>query len=411
MYRYNGSSWTQLGSTITDSGSGTTDFGWNVKISADGNTFIIGASNLASANNGQFASVYRYDSSNGWVLSQKFTGTSAFGTGVDITPDGNTVVISACPYGVTNGIHYSEVHEYNTTTSSWSQKGSAIVESDPELTLGMSVSISSDGNRFVIGGGRFTSKVYEYASSSWSQLGINLSGNGSYTNEVRISADGNTVGRHVHYGASTIFIWEYTTDWNQISQTSNFTTNTVYERFDMSEDALTVAARGHKNVGDFVEVHQYSNGSWTQVGSDITAEVAGDKIGYNCALSANGKQLAVTARFNDGGGTDSGHVRVYTIEGSASPYVVTVVNGVFNIDGDAQPSLTFTSGTTYVFDQSDTSNTGHPLVIGTTADNSGSLVSYQTVVGTPGLPGAYTSFTATADTVYYFCYYHPGMGA
>ena len=93
-------------------------------------------------------------------------------------------------------------------------------------------------------------------------------------------------------------------------------------------------------------------------------------------------------------------------------YTVTVTGtpSVFYISVDEKPQLTFTSGSTYVFDQSHTSNTGHPLVIGTIPDNSGSLVS-QTVVGTPGQPGAYTSFTATAETVYYFCYYHPGMGA
>ena len=95
---------------------------------------------------------------------------------------------------------------------------------------------------------------------------------------------------------------------------------------------------------------------------------------------------------------------------STSPYVVTVANGVFNIDGVAQPTLTFTSGNTYAFDQSDSSNAGHPLVIGTTADDNTTLVT-QTVVGTPGQAGAYTEFTATATTVYYFCYNHSGMGA
>jgi hypothetical protein len=38
------------------------------------------------------------------------------------------------------------------------------------------------------------------------------------------------------------------------------------------------------------------------------------------------------------------------------------------------------------------------------------MISYQTVVGTPGQPGAYTSFTATEETVYYFSYETPDMG-
>ena len=95
--------------------------------------------------------------------------------------------------------------------------------------------------------------------------------------------------------------------------------------------------------------------------------------------------------------------------GTAIEKVVTVANGVFNIDNVARPLLTFTSGDTYVFDQSDSSNAGHILVIGTTIDDNTTLVT-QTVMGTPGQAGAYTSFTATATTVYYFCYNHSGMG-
>ena len=100
------------------------------------------------------------------------------------------------------------------------------------------------------------------------------------------------------------------------------------------------------------------------------------------------------------------------VVGTVPNYAVTVSGNpaVFYLDNIAQPTLTFTSGSTYVFDQSDSSNDGHPLVIGTTADDNTTLVT-QTVVGTPGQAGAYTQFTATATTVYYFCYNHSGMGA
>ena len=411
VYRYSSGSWTQLGSTITDSGSGTTEFGWNVSISADGNTFIVGASESAGDNNdGQFASVYRYNSTNGWVLSQKFTGTRAFGHGVDITPDGNTVVISACPYQLgTSGIFYAEIHTYDTSTSTWSQKGSDIVDSRDS---GYSVSISSDGNTFALGGGYHYAKVYRYANSSWSQLGSTITESGvSYmSTNLALSADGNTVACHA-YTNQNIYVYEYTTDWNKISTISN-TTSVFLRRFHFSNDASTIITSS--KVGDYVQVLEYTNNSWTQVGTNINAEVSGDQIGFSCALSADAKQFAVTAPRNDGGGNNSGHVRVYTIESESqqatSPYVVTVANGVFNIDGVAQPTLTFTSGNTYAFDQSDSSNAGHPLVIGTTADDNTTLVT-QTLVGTPGQAGAYTQFTATATTVYYFCYNHSGMGA
>jgi hypothetical protein len=95
-----------------------------------------------------------------------------------------------------------------------------------------------------------------------------------------------------------------------------------------------------------------------------------------------------------------------------STYTVTVSGDpdVFYIDETPQPNFTFTAGETYVFDQSDPSNTGNQLVLGTTSDLSSSLISYQTVVGTPGQPGAYTSFTASGETVFYFSYETPEMG-
>jgi len=94
------------------------------------------------------------------------------------------------------------------------------------------------------------------------------------------------------------------------------------------------------------------------------------------------------------------------------PYIVTVSGDpdVFYIDETPQPNLTFTAGETYVFDQSDPLNTGNQLVLGTVPDLSSSMISYQTVVGTPGQPGAYTTFTATEETVYYFSYETPDMG-
>jgi hypothetical protein len=94
---------------------------------------------------------------------------------------------------------------------------------------------------------------------------------------------------------------------------------------------------------------------------------------------------------------------LYTVTVSGSPPVLY-------IDGSANPNLTFTSGDTYIFDLSHNSNTGNTLVLGTVPDSSTDLIDYQTVVGTPGQPGAYTTFTASGETVYYYSFETPGMG-
>ena len=51
--------------------------------------------------------------------------------------------------------------------------------------------------------------------------------------------------------------------------------------------------------------------SQVQIGDDIDGEAAGDKSGNNVSLSANGNIVAISSPFNNGNGTDSGHVRVY----------------------------------------------------------------------------------------------------
>lgn len=54
------------------------------------------------------------------------------------------------------------------------------------------------------------------------------------------------------------------------------------------------------------------NGDWTQKGSDIDGEADDDYSGHSVSLSNNGTIVAIGAIGNDGGGgSNSGHVRVY----------------------------------------------------------------------------------------------------
>jgi len=54
----------------------------------------------------------------------------------------------------------------------------------------------------------------------------------------------------------------------------------------------------------------------TQMGLDIDGEAANDYSGTSVALSADCKTVAIGASQNDGAGGDSGHVRVYELNGS-----------------------------------------------------------------------------------------------
>ena len=53
------------------------------------------------------------------------------------------------------------------------------------------------------------------------------------------------------------------------------------------------------------------NGLAQQLGSDIDGEAAGDESGWSVAMNDNGDRIAIGANFNDGNGSDAGHVRVF----------------------------------------------------------------------------------------------------
>ena len=101
-------------------------------------------------------------------------------------------------------------------------------------------------------------------------------------------------------------------------------------------------------------------------------------------------------------------------------YAITVASYLgankYYIDGSRQATLTLTEGQTFRLDQSDSSNSGHPLRFSTTSDGThGGGSEYTTGVttnGTPGSSGAYTEITvaSSAPTLYYYCTNHSGMG-
>ena len=107
----------------------------------------------------------------------------------------------------------------------------------------------------------------------------------------------------------------------------------------------------------------------------------------------------------------------------AATYTVAVVSNpgtpppdnVYTINGVTQQAITLTEGNTYRFDQSDSTNSGHPLTAGREDGGTLSTDIVAIQVGTPGTAGAFTDIIVrpgtAGETADYICTQHANMGA
>ena len=177
--------------------------------------------------------------------------------------------------------------------------------------------------------------------------------------------------------------------------------------------SVTVAISGFVSIsGSVGSVSVEEGGVVSTTGSSSTGSV-----GSVTVLIAN----VISAVTGSAGTASVGSV---TVASNVTNYAVTVASGTnsygtgnkFYIDGSVSPTLTLNEGSTYWFDQSDSTNGTHPLRFSTTANGTwGGGSEYTTGVtttGTPGSAGAYTKITVAsgAPTLYYYCTNHSGMG-
>jgi gliding motility-associated-like protein len=204
VFTRSGNIWTQQGSKLVGSGAiGTSQQGWNVSVSADGNTAMIGG---FSDNGGVGAAWVYARSENTWtqqgekLVGAGGVGLSQQGWNVSLSADGNTAIFSGYEDNAGEGAAWIFTRSGNT----WSQQGSKLVGTGAvgQARQGIDVSLSADGNTAIMSGHVDDNQIgalwaFTRNGNTWSQRGNKLVGTGAagatwQGYEVSLSADGNT---------------------------------------------------------------------------------------------------------------------------------------------------------------------------------------------------------------------------
>jgi len=155
-------------------------------------------------------------------------------------------------------------------------------------------------------------------------------------------------------------------------------------------------------------------------GEFINVAVDVDTIYFVIKRTVNSNTVYYVETWNDDNTTDSNKLLTSsagTLPNSSTINKVVTVQSVsgsnkYFIDGVQQATLNLYEGHTYKFDQSDNSNSGHPLRFYLDANKTTAYTTGVTTSGTPGSSGAYTQIVvaSAAPTLHYQCSSHAAMG-
>ena len=333
---------TQLGSDIDGEAENDKSGDWKLmSMSSDGSRVAIGAIwNDGNGSNSGHVRIYENVSGNWTQVGLDIDGEAEQDRGgaVSMNADGSRVAIGARSNDG-NGSNSGHVRIYENVSGNWTQVGADINGGGSYEYFGGVVSMNADGSIVAIGtssgsSGRGIVRIYEYSDGSWTQLGSDIRGdviNQYLGTSVSINADGSRVaigangnGTGNGQNSGTVWIYEYSDgSWTQLG--SDLDGEYEYDHFglsvSMNADGSKVAISVHggdiasfgisgDNYG-YVKIYEYSDGSWIQLGGNIVGEAAGNYFGSSVSMNSDGSKVAIGSKYINDNGSGSGQVRIF----------------------------------------------------------------------------------------------------
>ncbi|NPV02019.1 MAG: hypothetical protein HPY53_11625 [Brevinematales bacterium] len=307
---------------IANDGAANDNFGTCVAISQDGNTVIVGS----PGDNFSKGSVYRYNWNGSTWVENKFIAFDGlnndwFGYSVAISADGNTFIVGA--YNDDSGV--GAVYHFHWNGSVWLTNKFIAYDGNTSDNFGISVTITPDGNFFGVGSwsdddkGSASGSIYRFHwnGSVWLTnkfIAYDGAPNDNLGVSIAISQDGETViagafGDDVSKGAVYRFHWN-----GSVWMTNKFSAydGMSYDFFGNSiaissnGDTIVVGAREDDDKGDAsgsVFCFQWNGMIWTTNKFVAFDGTAGDYFGNSVSLSSDGDTIIAAALLDDGKGS------------------------------------------------------------------------------------------------------------
>ena len=403
----------QLGADIDGEAAGDIS-GYSVSIDSDGSHVAIGAyANDGTGSGAGHVRIYSWDGTNWSKVGNDIDGEAAgdlSGLSVSIDSDGSHVAIGAYANDGT-GSDAGHVRIYSWDGTNWSKVGNDIDGEAAGDYSGVSVSIDSDGSHVAIGAyendGTVSNaghvRIYSWDGTNWSKVGNDIDGEAAGDQSgVSVSIDSD--GSHVAIGASAnggtgsaaghvrIYSWDGT-NWskvgNDIDGEAAYDRSGVSVSIDSDGSHVAIGASANDGTGSnagHVRIYSWDGTNWSKVGNDIDGEAAGDYSGVSVSIDSDGSHVAIGAYANGGTGDAAGHVRIYSWDGTNWSKVGN------DIDGEAAGDQ---SGVSVSIDSD-----GSHVAIGASAnDGTGSNAGHVRVLAPYGVTGDSPDNTLTATSL------------